>query len=171
MNEAMQCFNLHGHEYIVHMGFEFQDSEAIGYPIDFKEIKRVFVQYLQDYMDHGMILNPKDEVVLQTVRTLGTKLWEMSLGGAGEYCNPTVENISKEIFLAMEILAQTLYPDPRIGLYPYEMKVWETPHCWTSCKKESIKEEERQNFRKYRGEEIRRYALGKGVLEYDDRNI
>jgi len=171
MNERMKCFHLHGHEYITNMEFSFEETEAIGYAIDFKEIKRVFIEYLQEYMDHGMILNPKDEIVLDAVEKLGTKLWKMSLAGAEEYCNPTVENIAKEIFLAMELLAEILYPDPRIGLRAYKMQVYETPNCWTDCTVNSISTQERVNFRKYRQTQIKAFAESKGVLEYDDRNV
>ena len=78
--------------------------EDIGYALDFKEIKRVGCQWIDDLMDHGMILNPKDEQVIQVVQNLNTKLWLMSLNGEGEYCNPSVENVAREVFLAEQIL-------------------------------------------------------------------
>ena len=52
MNEKMKCFNVHGHRYKVEMGFEFDSNqfgdESIGYAIDFKEIKRVGSQWIDD---------------------------------------------------------------------------------------------------------------------------
>ena len=83
--------------------------EEIGYAIDFKEVKRVFCQWIDDILDHGMILNPKDELLIRTTKEYGTKLWLMSLNGENQYCNPSVENIAKEIYLAMEILTNELY--------------------------------------------------------------
>jgi 6-pyruvoyltetrahydropterin/6-carboxytetrahydropterin synthase len=171
MNERMLCFNLHGHEYITHLTFSFENSEEIGYAIDFKEIKRVFIQFLQDKMDHGMLLNPKDVSVIKTVNEIGSKLWEMSLNGLGEYCNPSVENVAKEIFLSMEIISDVLYGKAPTGLKVYKVLVYETPNCWTECISESISEKERQNFRQARLQEIYAYAQDKGIVEYDDRKI
>jgi len=169
MNERMKCFNLHGHTYLANLFFEFSNMEHIGYAIDFKEVKRVGVQWIQDHLDHGMILNPKDTISIKACKDLNTKLWLMSLNG-DEYCNPTAENISKEIFLAMEILFKTIYEDkPHIGLKPHCIDLNETPNCAVQCYNHSISLIERKNFYNYRESQIREYALQKGRIEYDDR--
>lgn len=171
MNESMKCFNIHGHTYLTELTFSFTQMEDIGYAIDFKEIKRVFVQYLQDYMDHGMILNPKDELLIKTTKEYGTKLWLMSLNGEGEYCNPSVENIAKEVFMAMDILSKTLYGDSKTGLKIHGVKIYETPNCFTECFEESILNSEKIRFWDAKAVEIAKYAKEKGVLEYDDRKL
>jgi 6-pyruvoyltetrahydropterin/6-carboxytetrahydropterin synthase len=145
--------------------------EEIGYAIDFKEIKRVFAQWIDDILDHGMILNPHDTKLIETTREYGTKLWLMSLNGNGEYCNPSVENIAKEIFLAMEILTNELYGDSETGLQIHNVKIYETPNCFTDAGYESVTDKERDNFYGARLAEIVEYAKAKGVLEYDDRKI
>ena len=101
MNERMKCFNVHGHTYLYELTFAFNNMEEIGYAIDFKEIKRVFCQWIDDILDHGMLLNPQDYELINVTGKLGSKLWLMSLNGEHEYCNPSVENIAKEVFLAM----------------------------------------------------------------------
>lgn len=169
MNEAMLCYNLHGHEYITELTFSYNTPEDIGYAIDFKEIKRVFIQFLQDYMDHGEILNPKDTLVIDVVNKLGTRLWLMSLNGEGNYCNPTVENIAKEIWLAMDVLSKELYGDSGTGLDIYRVKVYETPNCYTECFSYSISHNERENWMKYREDLVKQYAHTKGIMNYDDR--
>ena len=171
MNERMKCFNIHGHTYLCEVTFEFENMESIGYAIDFKEIKRVFLQWIDDILDHGMILNPKDTKLIQTTADYGSKLWLMSLNGEGEYCNPSVENIAKEVFLAMGILSNVLYGDKETGLKIHKVKIYETPNCWTECYKDSILDSEAVNFAKYRFEEIKQYAEDKGIFEYDDRKI
>lgn len=171
MNEFMKCFNIHGHTYLYELTFSFENMEEIGYAIDFKEIKRVFCQWIDDILDHGMILNAKDELLIKTTKDYGTKLWLMSLNGGGEYCNPSVENIAKEVFLAMEILTDELYKGAPTGLKIHNVKIYETPNCWTDCSKESISTKEWNNFYLERQWEIREYARSKGVLEYDDRKI
>ena len=171
MNEFMKCYNIHGHTYLYELTFSFENMEEIGYALDFKEIKRVFCQWIDDILDHGMILNPKDELLIQTTKSYGTKLWLMSLNGEGEYCNPSVENIAREIFLAMDIMTGVLYRNSPTGLKIHRVTIYETPNCWTEVKAASITETERLLFSKARWEEIKDYAVAKGVLEYDDRKI
>lgn len=171
MNEFMKCFNIHGHTYLYELTFSYVNMEEIGYAIDFKEIKRVFCQWIDDLLDHGMILNPHDTKLIETTRDYGTKLWLMSLNGQGEYCNPSVENIAKEVFLAMNILSDTLYQNAPTGLKIHSVKIYETPNCWTECIFDSIAESEFVNFYATHKEAIKAYAKEKGVLEYDDRKI
>jgi 6-pyruvoyltetrahydropterin/6-carboxytetrahydropterin synthase len=171
MNEFMKCYNIHGHTYLYELTFSFENMEEIGYAIDFKEIKRVFCQWIDDIVDHGMILNPKDELLIQTTKSYGTKLWLMSLNGNGQYCNPSVENIAKEVFLAMEVLSNTLYANTLTGLKIHKVQIYETPNCSTECYSDSISDQERKNFYNTKLSEIVSYAVEKGVLEYDDRKI
>lgn len=164
MNEKMKCFNIHGHTYLYDLEFEFNEMEDIGYAIDFKEIKRVGCQWIDDYLDHGMILNPQDALLIETTKKYDSKYWLMSLNGEGKYCNPSVENIAKEIFLSMSLLFKE-YENLRIN----KVTIWETPNCYTVCVRESISEEEFQNWAGVRSELILKYAEEKGVIEYDDR--
>lgn len=166
MNESMKCFNLHGHSYLYDLSFCFQQSEEIGYALDFKEIKRVYCQWIDDILDHGMILNPKDDITIKCVKDLGSKIWLMSLNGENEYCNPSVENIAKEIFLAMSVLVKN-YPLLQI----HSVKIFETPNCSTECFYHSLSSMEISNWLAVREKEIKAYADSKGVLEYDDRKI
>lgn len=164
MNEKMKCFNLHGHTYHCELEFEFNEMEDIGYAIDFKELKRVGCQWIDDLMDHGVLVNPKDEAVIEAAVKTGSKIWYMGLNGGGNYCNPSAENIAKEIFLAMTVLFQS-YKDLRI----HKITLWETPNCWTTCTKESISNDEASNWMTQNYVSVNQYAEGKGVMNYDDR--
>jgi 6-pyruvoyltetrahydropterin/6-carboxytetrahydropterin synthase len=164
MNEKMKCFNIHGHTYLAEIVFSFENLESIGYAIDFKEVKRVGLQWIDDMLDHGMILNPHDKILIDTTTELQGKLWLMSLNGEGNYCNPTAENIGKEIFLAIEILFSNYK-----SLEVFEIKLNETPNCCVQTFATSIKEEERENFYKANLINISEYRDKKGILEYDDR--
>ena len=163
MNERMKCFNIHGHTYLYELEFEFNEMEEIGYAIDFKEIKRVGCQWIDDILDHGMILNPQDTKLIETTIDYGSKLWLMSLNGS-DYCNPSVENISKEVFLAMMVLFE-----PYKNLRIHKITIYETPNCSTICSRESISDLEAAKWMKVRYNEIHQYAEDKGVFEYDDR--
>lgn len=166
MNERMKCFNIHGHTYLYELEFEFNEMEEIGYAIDFKELKRVGCQWIDDVLDHGMILNPEDKALIATTEHYGSKMWLITLNGFGNYCNPSVENIAKEIFLAMEVLFQSYK-----YLHIHKITLYETPNCFTTCTKESISDAERRNWNLARFDEVNRYVTAKGVMEYDDRKI
>lgn len=163
MNERMKCFNIHGHTYKYELQFSFQQMEDIGYALDFKEIKRVGCQWIDDELDHGMILNPMDEDVIEATNKVGGKLWLMTLNGT-QYCNPSVENLAREVFMSQEIIFEK-YP----LLNVHHLRLYETPNCYTDCYKESITELESINFYGNRYEQIKEYAAEKGIVEYDDR--
>lgn len=164
MNEKVKCHHLHGHTFIYELTFGFELIENIGYQIDFKEIKRIAIQWIEDYLDHGMLINPQDEILIQALEALKTKYWPMNLNGAGQYCNPTVENIAKVIFLAIELLFSD-WDNLKIST----LRLYETPNCYTDCFKESISSFERENFHTLHAENILAYARDKGRIEYDDR--
>jgi 6-pyruvoyltetrahydropterin/6-carboxytetrahydropterin synthase len=165
MNERFKCFNAHGHRYHIKLTYSFQDMHEIGYIIDFKEIKRVGVQWIDDMMDHGFIVNPHDTLLINTLIDIETKLYEMSLNGK-DYCNPSVENVAREIFLAQQIL----FEDYK-GLEIHHIRLNETPNCYTDVYKESIPDIEKENFYKRNYEHIKKYATHKGIVEYDDRKL
>jgi len=111
-----------------------------------------------------MILNPLDIEVLRATQATGSKLWTMSLNGKIEYCNPSVENIAKEIFLAMEVLFEQ-YPQLKM----HKIRLYETPNCATTCK--GVDSVERANWILARYNEVKAYAVEKGIVEYDDRKV
>jgi 6-pyruvoyltetrahydropterin/6-carboxytetrahydropterin synthase len=164
MNERMKCYLPHGHTYLYELEFEFSEMEEIGYAIDFKEIKRVGCQWIDDILDHGAILNPHDAIMIKAVKDLEGKLWYMSLNGEKQYCNPSAENIAKEIFLAMEVLFSEYS-----NLHIHKIILWETPNCCTTCTKESISDLERQHWLATNEDAISLYRDEKGKFEYDDR--
>ena len=167
MNEAMKCFNLHGHTYHFELEFSFLSVADIGYAIDFKEIKRVGSQWIDDVLDHGVILNPHDTSLIETSRQLGSKMWLMSLNGADGYCNPSVENIAKEIYLALDLL----FNDQGIacGLTLESITLYETPNCYTRCDIRSFSDDEIRHFYDRNKDELIAYRDGKGIMVYDDR--
>jgi 6-pyruvoyltetrahydropterin/6-carboxytetrahydropterin synthase len=165
MNERLKCFNLHGHTYLYELTFVFSSMEAIGYAIDFKEIKRVGCQWIDDVLDHGTIVNPHDKSVIQACFETGSKMWTMSLNGPREYCNPSVENIAKEMFLGISFLMDT------VNLKLASVCLYETPNCFTVCASSSISDIERYNFLRVNRTDLETYKDAKGVVEYDDRRV
>lgn len=166
MNQNFACKNMHGHTYLYKLVFAYNQEENIGYAIDFKEIKRIGIQWLLDFLDHGMILNPEDGVLIQAAKDSQSKFWLMTLEN-GNFCNPTAENIAKEIFLAMKIL----FPPAETGLRIHKVKLNETPNCWTVVKADSISEKEELNFMYYHRTTISAYRKSLGEVIYDSTKI
>jgi 6-pyruvoyltetrahydropterin/6-carboxytetrahydropterin synthase len=166
MHERVKCFSIHGHRIKINLTFSFNTMQAIGYCIDFKELKRIGAQWIDDHMDHGFVANPHDTVMIDACKKTGSKLYLMSLNGEDQYCNPTAENIATEILLAMEILFAD-FQDLQITQVSYH----ETPNCRVDIYQNSISETERTLFYQYRQQAILTYAEKKGKIEYDSRNI
>ena len=162
MNERVKCFNLHGHRFDYELTFEFRDEEGLGYALDFKEIKRVAMQFIDDYFDHGCILNPKDKIVIDCCKNLGSKYWIMSLNNE-DYCNPSAEHISKELFMSIAKLMNTE------NIWLSRLRLYETPNCWVDVDWGSINAKEQMNFYCVHDAELSEYKKEKGVFEYDDR--
>ncbi len=164
MHERVKCFSLHGHRIKIELTFVFSAQKEIGYCIDFREIKRVGGQWLDDMLDHGFIANPEDHVIINACKETGSKIYMLSLNGENKYCNPTAENVAREVFMAMEILFSG-YEHLHISTVRY----YETPNCWVDVNQNSIIPIEKEHFYHYRNNEIVTYAKAKGIMEYDAR--
>lgn len=170
MNERMKCFSGHGHRYVVELEFAFDSMQEIGYAIDFKEVKRVGCQWIDDMMDHGFLLNPHDKELIETFTKINTKVYLMSLAGKEAYCNPTAENIAKEIFLAMDFLFDSKRAQST-GLRMQRVVLFETPNCWTECLASSVSELEKQYFLEQHQAQLQAFSDKMAVVEYDDRKL
>ena len=142
MHERVKCFNLHGHTFLYELTFAFKEPEDLGYALDFKEIKRVACAYIDEVFDHCTIANPKDEVLIDCVKKLGTKLYLMSINGPGADCNPSAESIAKELFIQIGYLMAT----PNIWLD--SIRLYETPNYWVDTDKDCISAKNREKTKK-----------------------
>lgn len=167
MNEKMKCFNIHGHTYLYELKFKYIKEEEIGYAIDFKEIKRIFMQFIDDYFDHGAILNPKDVTMYNAAVNLNSKFWIMSLNGEAEYCNPSVENIAKELFILISYMAKKI--PTKDNLFLDTLVLYETPNSYTECRPSSLLIKEEINVLSNRTVLLDNFLKEKGWVEYDDR--
>lgn len=167
MHERVKCYNIHGHLYQYELTFSFDSMPEINgsYAIDFKELKRIGVNWLDETFDHGSLLNPHDTLLIEVSKQLKSKYWLMSLYGEGNFCNPSAENIAKEMFLAMKIL----FAGRSGGLQISHIRLYETPNCYTDCTQESITAEEELNFCKARQDELIKWREEKGIFDYDAR--
>lgn len=128
MNERVKCFNLHGHRFKVDMTFGFEEVSALGYAIDFKEIKRVACSFLDEFFDHGCILNPFDEDLIALCNANGWKTWIMGFGERADI-NPSAEAIAQELFTIFGLF----FNKEEHEIWITNVRLYETPNCWVDC--------------------------------------
>lgn len=165
MHERFKCHNLHGHEYHVELVFSYEVPKNLGYAIDFKEIKRVGCAWIDEYLDHGMICNPKDEKLIALCSELKSKFYVMRLTDEKGFCNPSAENIAKELFFIISVL---LNQTDETKLTLEKIKLHETVNCYVEC--HGIGEDEWDRLVKsdlWRN--LISFKTKVGVVEYDDR--
>lgn len=168
VNHKSLCGNVHGHLWYGTLTFSFNsntmEDPELGYAIDFSEIKRIGLQFISDFFDHSYIANPKD-YMCDVLKNNNSRMWLMSLNGEGNFCNPSVENMAKELFLTMNILFENR------GITIKSILIHETPSSSTICTEKSMTLEEVENFNNAREEQIRNYAYLKGIQTYNKTTI
>lgn len=114
MNYEGKCRNLHGHNGRALVTIESPELDDRGMVIDFSEIKRGLSRWIDDCLDHRMILR-RDDPAVPLLEQLGEPLFLMDE-------NPTAENIAKLIF--QQASSQ--------GFPVVEVRLWETPNCYAT---------------------------------------
>jgi 6-pyruvoyltetrahydropterin/6-carboxytetrahydropterin synthase len=111
LNYPGKCRNLHGHNGRAIITFEASTLDERGMVIDFSEIKRAVSGWIDEHLDHRMILDRTDPVA-PVLQGMGEPLFLMDV-------NPTAENIARQIF---EVAREQ-------GLPVIDVRLWETPQC------------------------------------------
>ncbi|HEX4144083.1 MAG TPA: 6-carboxytetrahydropterin synthase [Pirellulales bacterium] len=117
LNYEGKCRYLHGHNGRAVIVIESQQLDSRGMVLDFSDIKRVVSQWIDDKLDHRMILHRHDPAV-EMLTQLGEPLFLVDT-------NPTAENIAKLIF---DFAAGAGFPI-------IEVDLWETPHCFATYRR------------------------------------
>ena len=114
-------------------------------------------------MDHTFIVNPLDQEIINTCQVLKSNYFEMHLLDGRGSCNPTVENICKEIYFAIGLLLETK------NLKLLQIKVYETANCVGTCL--GLSTDEIRIFQSHTDyvKAIKAYKEKLGQLEYDSR--
>lgn len=171
MHERFKCANIHGHEFRYEMTFACPSFEEIGYGIDFKELKRIGCEWIDEHFDHVFIANPHDKIMLETCRVLNSKLYVMSLIDEEGFCNPTAENVAKELFFSLSVLLNDpLEKSEAQKLFLTQIRLFETTDSYVDC--HGLTETEWEilhNSPLYF--ELLRYRHDKKRIEYDGRKI
>lgn len=109
-----KCRHLHGHNGKVVITIEAGELDPKGMVLDFSEIKQTVSRWIDDQLDHRMILR-RDDPAVPSLSELGEPLVLMDV-------NPTAENIARMIF---DHALEQGYP-------VVEVVLWETPRCFAT---------------------------------------
>lgn len=112
LNYQGKCKNLHGHNGIAVITIQSEALDNLGMVMDFSDIKKVVSQWIDDTLDHRMLLH-KDDPVVPYLKQQGEPIQVMDV-------NPTAEHIAKVIF---DFVKSQGFPVT-------EVKLWETPSCY-----------------------------------------
>jgi 6-pyruvoyltetrahydropterin/6-carboxytetrahydropterin synthase len=119
LNYAGKCRNLHGHNGKAVITIEAPGLDALGMVVDFSEIKRVIGAWIEEALDHKMLLH-RDDPIIPELRRQGEPFVELDV-------NPTAENIARLIFDR----AATH------GLPVAEVTLWETETSFATYRQET----------------------------------
>jgi 6-pyruvoyltetrahydropterin/6-carboxytetrahydropterin synthase len=106
-----KCRHLHGHNGLAIISLEGGSLDRRGMLVDFSDIKQTVQRWIDENLDHNMLLR-HDDPVLPLLQAQGERVFVMEV-------NPTAENIARLIY---ERTAAA-------GLPVIEVVLWETPNC------------------------------------------
>jgi 6-pyruvoyltetrahydropterin/6-carboxytetrahydropterin synthase len=114
LNYAGKCRHLHGHNAKVIVTLQSDALDSRGMVLDFGEIKQSLSVWIDEALDHRMVLH-QDDPAVPAMHQLGEPVFLMDK-------NPTAENIAQLIFERGR----------ELGLPIVEVRLWETPHCFAN---------------------------------------
>lgn len=114
LNYEGKCRHLHGHNGRAVITIESDQLDERGMVLDFSDIKSVVSTWIDENLDHRMILC-RDDPAVPFLQQLGEPLHLIDT-------NPTAENI-----------ARLIYDFTREAGFPIvEARLWETPRCFAT---------------------------------------
>ena len=113
-----KCAHAHGHNGVLEIELTAEQLDERGMVCDFGDVKQQVGHFIDEEMDHRMLLRGDDPLV-PVLEEMGEKVFVMQE-------NPTAENIAKVIF--GEAKAR--------GLPVVAIRLWETPHAFAEYREE-----------------------------------
>jgi 6-pyruvoyltetrahydropterin/6-carboxytetrahydropterin synthase len=110
LNYDGKCRNLHGHNGRAVVTLEGPTLDALGMVVDFTRMKKVLGGWIDDTLDHKMLLH-KDDPIIPELRRQGEPFVPLDV-------NPTAENLAKLIYDFAH----------REGFPVAEVTLWESDH-------------------------------------------
>lgn len=113
-----KCRHLHGHRYTVQVTVLDTGLDSVGRVIDYSKIKEVVGGWIDENLDHNMILNSEDLLLFSSTVFGDKKPYILA------HTNPTAENLVRHIAdKAQELLSP-------LGIRLHSVRLYETPNCW-----------------------------------------
>lgn len=109
-----KCRHLHGHNGRAVITLAAESLDGLGMVMDFTALKRVVGGWIDEELDHRMLLH-RDDPALPFLKSQGEPVHVMDV-------NPTAENIARMIF---DYAARQGFP-------VVEVRLWETDSCFAS---------------------------------------
>ena len=126
MNHRSICKGLHGHRYKAEICIEGDLVKKIGASeegmvIDFADIKKIAIEFIQGELDHAFMVWEKDQELLDYfAKSAGHKPVVVPF-------TPTAENVAAFIFNTLKTKFADIF---KTGLHLYSVKLWETPSSY-----------------------------------------
>lgn len=131
-----KCSQAHGHNGRAIIVIEQESLDELGMVMDFKELKRKVVDWIDESLDHSMILQTGDPLI-DSLTTLGMVVYETA-------DPPTTENIAKLIYDKCR----------EMGIPASEVRFWETDASLAAYRADANK-----------ASEAARQAVAAGVID------
>ena len=109
-----KCRYLHGHNGRAVITLQGPELDRRGMLLDFTDIRNVVSRWIDEHLDHRMLLR-RDDPAVPLLKQLGEPLYLLDE-------NPTAENIARLIFEHAR----------DAGLPIVEARLWETPRCYAT---------------------------------------
>ncbi|MCC6220985.1 MAG: 6-carboxytetrahydropterin synthase [Deltaproteobacteria bacterium] len=95
MNHQGGCASVHGHNYTAYLHIAAPELDDQDMVVDFYDIKKDFLEWIERNWDHAFICNAEDKTVLELLSALPKQKIFTLVG------NPTAENLAN--FLLREV--------------------------------------------------------------------
>jgi 6-pyruvoyltetrahydropterin/6-carboxytetrahydropterin synthase len=109
-----KCAHPHGHNGRVQIELASESLNAAGMAVDFTVVKHVVQRWVNDHIDHKMVLR-KDDPLLRPLHELGEPVYVMEQ-------NPTAENLARLLY---EVASNE-------GLPVTSVRFWESPTSYAT---------------------------------------
>lgn len=140
--------------YNYELTFDYNDKESLEYEAAEAEIKKLGIGWIAEMLGGDtQIQNPTKSV------EEGSKVWYMSLNGKDQDCEPTLQNIVKEIFLAMAVLFET-----NKSLQIHLVTAYEPEAGFATCVKETITPTEANKWLEVHYDTTKQYIDEKNLI-------
>jgi 6-pyruvoyltetrahydropterin/6-carboxytetrahydropterin synthase len=109
-----KCARLHGHNGRLRVSLASGRLDEAGMVLDFAEVKAALARWLDDTLDHRLILH-RDDPAVAALRAIGEQVYAVDF-------NPTAENLARHVCEHLRSL----------GLPVVEVELHETDNCSAS---------------------------------------